>query len=222
MSKPELKNKALKLRLQGKSYNYIKQELKVSKSTLSLWLNSHPLTKDQINVLRANSEIRIERFRQTMKDKREKRFADLYNTQKQLLPLSKKELMIAGLFLYWGEGLKDLRYSLALYNTNPQMIKFALYWYINVLHIPKEKIKIKLHLYSDMIISEEINYWSRQLNLPLIHFGKPYIKQAFLSNIKNKGTFGHGTCGLLVNDVKIKEKVMASIKVVADFYEKKI
>ncbi len=97
-----------------------------------------------------------------MQAKRDKRFAEYYSEEKlKYLPLSKKELFTAGLFLYWGEGLKGLKNSLALYNTNPQMIKFGLYWYLNILGIKKNKISIYLHLYADMDIEAEKKFWSK-------------------------------------------------------------
>ncbi len=45
-----------------------------------------------------------------MRLKRERRLKRQYNdVRKMLLPFSKRELFIAGLFLYWGEGGKTER-----------------------------------------------------------------------------------------------------------------
>jgi len=223
MAKYELKQKALELRKLGKSYSQIKNNLGVSKGSLSLWLKDYPLSKEQMTAVRDFSEVRIEKFRQTMLVKREKRFADFYKSEKiKQLPLSKRELFIAGLFLYWGEGVKGLKYQLGLYNTNPQLVKFGLLWYRDILHVPLKKIKIHLHLYADMNIQEEIKFWSRQLKISVSHFGKPYIKKNQKTQINYKGTFGHGTCGLIVNDVLLKERIMASLKAIADYYENRI
>jgi hypothetical protein len=219
MAKYDLRQKALDLRKVGQSYTQIKQALGVSKSTLSLWLRGHPLSKERIRLLRDVSEVRIEKFRQTMSAKREQRFADACDVEKaNLIPLSDRELYIAGLFLYWGEGLKDLRYSIALYNTNPQMIKFALYWYTKTLLIPRQKIKIKLHLYRDMDVEDQQRFWSKALSLPISQFANPYIKAVSKTGLNHKGGFGHGTCSLVVHDVLLKEKIMAGIKAVADYY----
>jgi transcriptional regulator with XRE-family HTH domain len=196
MAKYELKQKVLELRKQGMSYSQIRKELKVSKGSLSLWLKDYPLSKARIRKLRDLSDIRIEKFSQTMKAKREARLVEFYNEEKSKnLPLSKKELFIAGLFLYWGEGMKNNKYPLGLYNTNPQLIKFGLYWYKNILKIPTEKIKIHLHLYSDMDVKSEMKFWSQELKFPLSGFANPQIKKSLKSAIKYKGTFGHGTSG---------------------------
>ncbi len=223
MAKNKLKQKVIRLRLKGMSYSQIKAQVRVSKGSLSLWLKDYPLSEERLRKLRDFSEVRIEKYRQTMQAKRDKRYAETYNQEKiQLLPLSKKELFIAGLFLYWGEGMKGLKRSIGLYNTNPQMVKFGLFWYIKILKIPLVKIKIKLHLYSDMNIAQEINFWIRELKFPRTQFFKPYIKKSKKTDITNKGGFGHGTCGLLVNDTLMKEKILAAIQAIADYYENRI
>ncbi|PIR96439.1 MAG: hypothetical protein COT92_01150 [Candidatus Doudnabacteria bacterium CG10_big_fil_rev_8_21_14_0_10_42_18] len=223
MVKHQLKQKALELRKLGKSYSQIKEELGVSKSTLSFWLSPYPLSRQQIRLLRDVSEVRIEKFRQTMQEKREKRFSGFYREEKEkILPLSQKELFIAGLFLYWGEGMKNLKYPFALYNTNPQLVKFGLFWIKKVLNVPSKKIKVILHLYSDMDINKEIKFWAGELKMPILQFSKPYIKESKKTDINRKGAFGHGTCGLVIHDVLLKEKVMAALKAVADYYENRI
>ena len=71
----------------------------MSKGSLSLWLKDYPLGRDQIKQLRDLSEIRIEKYSQTMRVKRETRLAQFYRQEKAShLPLSKQELFIAGLF----------------------------------------------------------------------------------------------------------------------------
>lgn len=73
MVKREERARALRLRRQGKSYSQIKKEIGVSKSTLSCWLRTYPLNKKQIEKLmklRATSEVRIERYRETMRKKK--------------------------------------------------------------------------------------------------------------------------------------------------------
>ena len=65
--------KALDLRKQGMSYTQIKKTLKVGKSTLSVWLRKYPLSKERIKELRNNNERRIEKFRETMKQKKQEK-----------------------------------------------------------------------------------------------------------------------------------------------------
>jgi hypothetical protein len=220
------RQKAIDLRKKGKTYGQIRQELGITKSTLSDWLSKYPLSKEQLALLgknKANSrQIAIEKTSIAKQKKHQFRIESTYKEQKKYwVSLSQKELEIAGLFLYWGEGNKRLNGSVFINNTDPSVLKFALYWYLKGLRISKEKIKVDLHLYSDMNIQEEISFWSRALKLPVSQFRKPYIKASTRVGIDQKG-FGHGTCGLNVNDVLLKEKIIMGIKAISDYYTLKL
>ena len=79
--------------------------------------------------------------------------------------------------LYWGEGTKCRMDSLEITNSDPSVIKFFIYWLTKILSVPRNKIKIQLHLYSDMNIKKEIKYWSDMLKIPREQFNRPYIKK---------------------------------------------
>lgn len=218
MTKINELRKAISFRKEGKSYSQIKKELKISKSTLSRWLRKIPLTAIQIENLQNRNQERIEKFIQTMRLKREKRLNQYYVKEKvKLLPLSSNELYLSGIFLYWGEGNKTSRSSISLSNSDPEVLKFTIFWMIRSLNIKKENIKIYLHLYNDMNVKNEINYWSNQLNINLNNFSKPYIKKTHKIFIDQKG-FGHGTCTVVYNNTVLKETLLMSIKVLSDFF----
>lgn len=210
---------ALKLRKEGKSYSQIKKILRIPKSTLSSWLNHLPLTKQQIHLLRDVSESRIEKFRETMQQKKDIRAKIILEKQKKkLLPLTRRELFFCGLFLYLGEGTKVGDSTLSIANTDPNIIKFTLYWFTKILQIPREKIRANLQLYRDMDIGTELNFWVTYLNLDMKQFNRPYIKETTRQRINHKGGFGHGTCALSFYSVNMKNEIIASIKAVTDKY----
>jgi len=218
MSKVKEHATVLQLRKLGLSYNQIKLKVRVSKSTLSRWLKDLPLSKDQINSLRGKSHSRIEKYRESMKKRRETRLKQVYfESRKQLLPLSKKELLMAGLFLYLGEGNKSLKKAVSVNNTDPAVMKFYFYWLTKVLNVPTHSIKVYVHLYKDMNIEEELSRWSDLLKIPQTQFMKPYIKDSMRSSVQQKG-YGHGTCALVVHDVRLKEKIILSLKSILDHY----
>jgi hypothetical protein len=213
MSNFTLREKALRLRKEEKSYSQIKKELNVPKSTLSYWLRGHPLSRRVINQLRGNNEARIEKFRETMRKKQQVILSDVYTRERSsILPLTKKELLVAGLALYWGEGSKADIYKIALTNTDPQVLRFFLHWLASIHGVKKSQVKIALHLYNDMDIQKEIAYWSKSLNIPTARFIKPYVKRASSSRINHKGAFGHGTCAIMYNNVELKRKILMQIK----------
>lgn len=201
------------------SYSQIKEIIGVGKSTLSPWLRDYPLSRERIRELRDYSAQRIERFRETMRKKRDTRIAEVYRIQKKaMIPLSKRELLIAGFMLYWGEGTKYGTGTLLLANTDPSMIKFFIRWTNQSFNIPKHMLRIRLHLYKDTDVKEELHYWSTQLKIPVSQFSPSYIKKTLSRRINHKGGFGHGTCNIGLSSVSLKEKVMMSIRAIADTY----
>lgn len=213
------KEKALALRKQEMSYSQIKSILGIGKGTLSGWLKNYPLSKERIDALQGKNERRIERYRETRKRTKEKRLNEFYLEQKNnLFPFTSRDFFIAGLFLYWGEGTKTISKNVSVSNTDPSVVNFFIDWAINYLRVPKEKIHICLHLYNDMDIEKEKNYWSKILNIPLNQFSKPYIKISSSIRINQKGGFGHGTCNARISDARLSEKILMAIKVISDKY----
>ena len=94
------REKACSLRAEGKRYSEIKEKLNISKSTLSGWLQDMPLSPEQIRQLCDLNPRRIERFRETMRKKREGSLEVAYErAKKDIGELSSRDLFIAGLYL---------------------------------------------------------------------------------------------------------------------------
>lgn len=222
MSRIHDRQQAIELRKQGKTYSEIKASLGIAKSTLSDWLSTFPLEKEQLQLLQKTKDekryIAAEKSRITKQKKRQARLDRTYQQEKKRwTSLTQRELELAGIFLYWGEGSKSLKGAISLNNTDPKVLTFTLYWLTKGLQVPKEKIKVFLHLYDDMDIDAEKQFWSKKLQLPLSQFSKPYIKRSKRVAIEHKG-FGHGTCGLVICDVRLKEKIIMAIDAIADSY----
>ncbi len=212
MAKNTEKNLALKLRHQDLSYSQIQSRLNVSKSTLSNWLKDFPLSSQRINELRSNNPKRIERFRNTMKKKRDKGFEEVFQKVKnEIGVLSKRELLIGGIFLYWGEGSKSADYTTSVSNTDPDVIKFFIKW-LSLFGVKRNNLKINLHLYNDMSINKEVNFWAKELQVPHSCFRKPYIKESKFSNLSYKNGFGHGTCNVRYSNKEVWQYSMMALK----------
>lgn len=217
MARLQDRYKAIELRQEGKSYSQIKEILEVGKGTLSVWLRGFPLPEARLRELRDWSQRRIERFRETMKKKRDHRLQGVYDEQKKrLLPLTRKELFIAGLFLYLGEGLKATTSEVALSNTDPKVIQFFVYFLTKICSISVSRLRVRLHLYEDMDPAREVEYWIGVSGIPKEQFRKPYIKKSSLARISYRGGFGHGTCNVIASDVKLFEQIKMGIQAVMD------
>lgn len=199
------------MRKEGASYSQIKEKLKVSKSSLSLWLHDMPLSEERLRELRDWNVVRIERFQNTMRCKREARWAEVLKRAAQDIGgLNKRDLFIAGLFLYWGEGTKTSIANTSLSNTDPAMIRFFIHW-LKSLGVSKKRLRVYVHLYSDMEVQEELRYWSKTLDLPMSAFRKPYIKTSKRSDLSYPQRFSHGTCNLIYENRDISEYVRMAL-----------
>ena len=218
MARLKDREKALALRKEKQmSYSQIKKTLGISKSTLSYWLRDYPLSQQRISELRDWNEQRIEKCRETKHKKKEERLLKFYKEQRgRIFPLSKREFFLAGLFLYWGEGSKCSPTRLSISNTDPSIIKFFIAWLTRTCDVSKEKLRVHLHLYKDMDIQKEIQFWSKILDIPKKQFNKPYIKKGSTKRINHKGSFGHGTCNLQIGGARMSEKVLMAINAISD------
>ena len=215
MARKKDKQKALTLRKQGMSYSQIKEKLGISKSTLSGWLYNMPLSEKRIRELQADNPIRIERYRNTMRVKKETRLKEVFKkVSKDIGSFSKRDLFLSGLFLYWGEGHKTGN-AAGLTNTNPDMLKFYIRW-LKLFGVKQNQLKIHLHLYSDMDIKKQEKYWSRELSIPLSQFRKSYIKKNKFSSITYHNGFGQGTCSVMVGNVILFNKILMGLKYIQE------
>ncbi len=212
MARIQDKETARSLRKAGKSYAEIRSTLNVSKSTLSGWLSDMPLSREHINQLRAHSPKRIEKFRQTMRMKKESRLEiALQKANKDLGILSGRDLYIAGLYLYWGEGTKAAPGRVEISNTDPDVIRAFMDW-MGCLDVAVSHMKFRLHLYSDMDTVHETKYWSEILGVSEKCFLRPYIKKSTLAGLTYKRGYGHGTCNARLENMAMWEYITMALK----------
>jgi hypothetical protein len=196
----------------GYSYSQIKKELGTPKGTLAGWLKDLPLSEERIMELKQSGHRSVEKFRNTMLRKRENRLEKVFKkVSDDIGKLTNRELFLSGLFLYWGEGWKTNSCTTALTNTNPKMIRFFIKW-LEFVGVKRERIKIHLHLYSDMDIQSAIEYWVKELGIPCSQFRNPYIKKSMQSSITYKAGFGRGTCNVIFENRDLSEYVMMGLK----------
>ncbi|MFA6572117.1 MAG: hypothetical protein WCT77_12880 [Bacteroidota bacterium] len=195
----EEKVQAIRMRELGKSYGEIRKKIKISKSTLSLWLRDIKLSSGQEK--RIYTELKQKNAYRMAKANQQKRI----ETTKQITIEAKKEverllknpLFSSGLMLYWAEGAKTnevVKFS----NSDPVMIKFMMRWFREVCKVSEDKIKIALHIHALHCRKDMHNFWSEITEIPLTQFYKTQIKPTSLGQRKNK--LYNGTCAIIVYD----------------------
>ena len=144
------KQKAIKLRQSGKSYNQITKLLGIPKSTLSTWLKDLPLTSEaSAKIISQGNFIAIKKLIKRNKQQSEiakARHKDIKNKAKnEAVKFLKDPLFIAGISLYWAEGYKkgwnkSNWKSIDFTNSDPDMIKLMMNFFKKFLKINKNVI----------------------------------------------------------------------------------
>lgn len=156
---------------------------------------------------------RIENYILTAKAKRRSIEEATYKkVREQIGKISDRDLLMAGLFLYLGEGAKSNRSRIQITNSDPRIIQFSVAWFQKI-GVKKSDIKVQLHLYTDMDIKHELKFWREVTNFNESQFIKPYIKKSSSLKIDHP-SFGHGTCSIYYHKVSMKDDIMAGINVV--------
>lgn len=223
----QLRQKAIDLRTKEElSYSQIWQKLGVPKSTLSYWLKEFPLSEEKILMLRRQGwqrgETSREIFRMTMRRKRETRLHEEYMQQrKKFLGITDISFFVAGLILYLAEGGKTDYSRIILSNTDPRIIKFFVRWLNEFLQIPKDKMRAWLHLYENMDLQKEKEFWKNELGFKNGQFYKPYVSKLKPASFSYKESYRHGTCSIYFGSVEKKQELTMAIQAFLDIYEER-
>ncbi|HEY1646190.1 MAG TPA: helix-turn-helix domain-containing protein [Candidatus Saccharimonadales bacterium] len=203
------KNQALTLRAQGKSIKEISRELKVAKSSVSLWVRSVELTDDQKKYLKEKGLFRekIERTRKTrLANEKYKRDILINKAMNEVPELGDKQLWLIGIMLYWGEGGKTGR-SVRFSNSDPDVIKMMMLFFRKICNSPEEKFRGYIHIHEHLDYKAAERYWSDITGIPLSRFYKTYRKQNKAS-LGKKDSLPYGTLDLYVFDTFLFYKIV--------------
>lgn len=221
------KENALKLRLQGRSYNEIGRLLGVPKSTLSGWFTGLQLSD------KAQKRIQDRVYRGTLRGliKRNKNQTHLAIqrmrniravAEKEIKKIGLSDLKLIGIALYWAEGYKRAAvrngreltcHAVALANSDPKLILLFIRFLKEVCHVPDEEINAEIRIYEHLNESELLNFWQRTTKIPRANFGKVYYGISRSSIGKRPfNRLPYGTISVRVNSTNLFHKIMGWIQ----------
>jgi hypothetical protein len=182
MAKSSERLQAIILRKKGESIKEIAGKLKVSVGSVSAWCRNVKLSKKQINALeqRAKDPYYGRRLSYSLEQQRirkEKTSRLIKEGIAEIHTLNKRELLIAGIALYWAEGFKkDSQVGLA--SMDPFMIMFYIKWLITCFGYHKEdlNLRVTLNISHKNRIGKVEKYWSDITGIPKKDFGKPFYQ----------------------------------------------
>ncbi|MFA5000574.1 MAG: helix-turn-helix domain-containing protein [Patescibacteria group bacterium] len=203
---------AIKLRKNGKSYNQISKSLNIPKSTLSVWLKDLKISnhaqqkiKSRVNATAIAKLIARNKQQTIIAERSHQQIRRA--AEKEAKKLLLNPLFLSGISLYWAEGYKQGAFgskwkSIDFANSDPQMIKLMVLFFVKFLNIEKNKIKIQIMLHDQKDTEKATNFWHITTGIPKENFIKTChsLSRASLQKVKNKLLYG--TIHLRINDVK--------------------
>lgn len=180
MAKVREKELARKYRKAGKSIKSIARTLSVSPSSVSIWCEDIRLTPVQIRKLdEERHDLRMKGLLKGAQMNKEKKLSRISlhqtNARSVFKDLNRRELLIAGLGLYWGEGVKTG--NTAIVNSDPRVIAFAVRWFTIGLGVDKEDLRPRIfinYLHASRI-DKVRTFWIDYLGLPEEQFARTIL-----------------------------------------------
>jgi hypothetical protein len=205
--KQEIKDKVRLYRRKGLSLGQIFQKTGVPRSTIRLWIKDIFLSWDQAHDLKARVQKALQQGRiKSQKIRKEERNINekilFERGVKDIGELSKKELLIAGISLYWAEGFKNKHeHRLGFCNSDPEMIKFYVYWLKECLGIEKKQLvaRLTLNYIYEKRVDEIQEFWSYTIGIPIGQFTKPFFQTSKWKKQYDAGNY-HGVLRIHVQD----------------------
>src|SRR3989344_155462 len=111
--------------------------------------------------------------------------------RKDVGKISRRDLFILGLALYWGEGYKGLSDELGFTNSDPAMILFFIRWLSKVYKIKPNQLILRVSINASHThrVRQVEYYWSRLTGIQLSQFTMTsLIKTAHKKVYANKNT----------------------------------
>ncbi len=218
MAKTELTLKAQTLRKRGLSIGQIAKEIGVSKSSTSLWCRNVLLTPRQKYQIREKAirAGRVGRLLGAEANRRKKmnviaEYARMGKADTD--KLTKREFLLIGASIYWGEGSKVGQLSFV--NSDKDMVVFMSQWFQHALNVKKDDFILRVFINAQHARRETQlkTYWSRLLDIPVSKFRSTiFIKRPSRKKYANHSKY-YGLLTLRMrNSANIKYRILGLIE----------
>ena len=196
-AKDDLRERAIELRKQGRSYREIRDEIPVAKSTLSLWLSEVRLTEEQKDRLSGLEHTDRTKAARTIQARRLARQATATEgARAQVASLAESELFVAGVVAHWAEGAKSKTWrkseAVSFINSDADMIRLFLTW-LRLIGVTRDRLRLRISIHESADVDAATQFWASIADVPAAQFCKPTLKRHNpATRRKNVGVDYHG------------------------------
>ncbi len=209
----DLQKEAIRLRRKGLSYNEIRKEINVAKSSLSLWLKHIELKPEHKARLYTKHIQFLNLGSQSQKERRAREVTGIIKNAEEEIkcPLSIDAYRLMGAALYWAEGSKNGLCQVT--NSDPRLICFMVKWIGKMFNITPENLKARLNIYPQQSERQIKKFWSELTGIPVVRFGKSFVKP--LSKGYKKNNLYYGTIKVEIpKSINIKHRIFGWVNAV--------
>ncbi len=214
------KELAQKLRKEGLSIKEISKKIKSNKSTVSYWCRDILLTKEQLGRLQDKQKaFGMKAILAVAEKKRKQRIEDTaLHTERgaqDVGVITKRDLFMLGLALYWGEGYKKGSAETGFTNSDPFVIKMILRWFTECYGIQKEDfiLRVSINQLHEERIDDVVNYWAQITHLPIGQFTKPSLIKTKTVKVYANHNQHFGTLRVKVRrGTNLRRRILGSLK----------
>lgn len=176
----QIREKAKEMRRKGLSYRDILELLKVSKSSLSLWLRDLPLTPEERRSLRHRKDANISRGRikaaSALSRRRLEREKIVFEEAKiNFKVYARDPLFPIGIALYWAEGGKRSN-QFYFVNSDSEMISLMARWIQKYIEPDKSRWQVRLYTHRPFAHENQEQYWAILLGIEVENMKKTVYK----------------------------------------------
>jgi hypothetical protein len=180
-AKDDLRETAVAMREEGRSYSEIQAVVGVSKSTLSMWLRDVPLSEDQQRALALRSPADATRRAQAIRAGAAQRRARIQGEARaQITNLSESELFVGGVVAYWAEGCKNKPWRtgtrVSFLNSDPAMILLFLRW-LALVGVDAKRLQFRLNIHESADVTGAEQFWADVVGVPVAALDRTTLKR---------------------------------------------
>lgn len=172
-------DKAKLLRRDGYSLVQIASELKISKSTASLWTSKVKISNPgKIKILKRQDDARLKAFK-IISDRRKlilKTITEKAKYSFSLIQMSPALFKLITAIFIWTEGEKGGFSKVGFTNSDPLMIATFLYTLRKSFKLDEHKFSALVHIHEYHNEKEILKFWSAVTKIPISKFTKSYLK----------------------------------------------
>jgi hypothetical protein len=212
--KVELQNQARDLRAQGWTLTEICEQVGCSKASASLWCRDVEIDEAVLEQRRrerflAGNEGARRRGPNKLQQRKAAEIAEMQAAGlAEVGALSDRDLMIAGIALYAGEGSKtpgEVRFA----NSDPRMIATFVRWMRRCFGVEPADMRMRLYLHEGLDLEAANRFWSELTGIPIARFRRPYRAVADPSIRRSKHPMG---CpAVCVTSMRLHRRVMGLV-----------